>query len=266
MKGKLPYFCWYPADFDVDENVKLMNIEEIGLYAVCLNHAWVNGSLPADPLEIARAMKVPKAQFLRIWPRVAPCFTAREDGRWVNSRQEAERVLAWSKSVKNRASAVLMQAKRKYANADVSLSERSANAQQQEGAQQPASDSDSGVVAGFDSRGSPEGGAMRIEWDDQWQDFQGKYRTVKADLIDEDFVKAHHVWRVLDFAQREDSIVGIRARIDAGQWDDPRYIPKPEKYLREDRKRQIIPRPSPAMSRGEAVSLKALEIFKRGQG
>ena len=91
MSKKLPFFCWYPADFDVDENVKLMNIEQVGLYALCLNHSWVNGSLPADPLEIARAMKVPKGQFLRAWARVVPCFQKREDGRWVNPRQELER-------------------------------------------------------------------------------------------------------------------------------------------------------------------------------
>ncbi len=107
---------------------------------------------------------------------------------------------------------------------------------------------------------------MRPEWDDQWQDFAEKYRAAKPDLIDEDFLRAHHVWRVLDFAQRTDAIVGIVARRDSGQWDDPRYVPKPEKYLREDRKRKPLLRPQPAMSRGEAVSLKALEIFKRGQG
>lgn len=97
-RKKLPYFCWYPADFEVDENVKLMNIEEIGLYAVCLNHCWINGSLPADPAEICRAMKVPKPQFARAWPRVKPCFIQREDGRWVNARQERERELAHVKS------------------------------------------------------------------------------------------------------------------------------------------------------------------------
>lgn len=133
-----------------------MNIEQVGLYAICLNHCWLNGSLPSDPLEIARAMKVPKPQFLRAWPRVKTCFTDRGDGRWVNVRQEAERALAYSKSVKNRASAVMGQAKRKAANAEDNLSERSANAQRQESAQQHASDSDSGVLVGFDFQRNPE--------------------------------------------------------------------------------------------------------------
>lgn len=95
---KLPYFKWYPKDFEVDENVKLMNLEEIGLYALCLNHAWINGSLPADQSEIARAMKIPAKAFSRIWPRVAPCFAAGTEGRLINGRQEKERALAISKS------------------------------------------------------------------------------------------------------------------------------------------------------------------------
>ncbi len=111
-KGKLPYFCWYPADFDGDENVRLMNIEEIGLYAVCLNHCWINGSLPADPLEISRAMKVPKAQFLRAWPRVLPCFQQNIHGRWTNPRQERERSVAAEAQDRKRKGGEMTAAKR----------------------------------------------------------------------------------------------------------------------------------------------------------
>lgn len=240
----------------MDENVKLMNLEEIGLYAICLNHCWLNGSLPADPLEIARAMKVPKGQFLRAWPRVIPCFQQREDARWTNPRQERERQAAQAKSEKARESANT----KWHGDASVMRSHGS----RIDNAMPRASDSvcESGSGYGF---GEKKDGDMRAEWDDQWQDFRGKYEAAKPDLIDEDFLKAHHVWRILDFSQREDSILGIAARIDAGQWDEPRYIPKPEKYLQEDRKRKVLPRAGPKMSRGEATSLKALEIFRRSQ-
>lgn len=96
---------------------------------------------------------------------------------------------------------------------------------------------------------------MRAEWDDQWQEFRTKYQAVRQDLIDEDFLKAHHVWRVLDFSQRENSILGIAARIDAGQWSDPQFIPKPEKYLREDRKRKVLPRRAARSIADEIASL-----------
>ena len=98
-KDKLPYFKWYPKDFDHNEKVRLMNLEEIGLYALCLNHSWVNGSLPADLDEIGRAMKVPAKQLRRAWPRVAPCFVEIE-GRLINPRQEDERAKAIEKSGK----------------------------------------------------------------------------------------------------------------------------------------------------------------------
>ena len=96
---KLPYFRWYPADFDVDENVKLMNLEEIGLFALCLNHAWINGSLPADTEKIRRSMKISKTQFDRAWKSVSHCFEE-TDGRLTNRRQEVERSLALDKSKK----------------------------------------------------------------------------------------------------------------------------------------------------------------------
>lgn len=99
-KDKLPYFKWFPKDFDHNEKVRLMNLEEIGLYALCLNHSWVNGSLPADVEEIGRAMKVPPKQLHRAWQRVAPCFVEAEPGRLVNPRQELERAKAITKSGK----------------------------------------------------------------------------------------------------------------------------------------------------------------------
>lgn len=260
LKGKLPYFCWYPADFDVNENVRLMNLEEIGLYAVCLNHAWMNGSLPSEPLEIARAMKVPKGQFLRAWPRVLPCFQQDKEGRWTNPRQERERVAAKAKSEKAAESAHKKwggdaSAMRSHTNRIENAMPRVSNSD---------SVSDSGAVVGSEEK--KDGKVLKAEFDEQWQHFRRLYGRTGKELIEEDFAKAHFLWRVLDFAQRTMAIANIAANLDAGQWRDPQWIPLPENYLRGEYKRKVVPRSRPEPSRKESNTLRALETFKRERG
>ncbi len=78
--------------------------------------------------------------------------------------------------------------------------------------------------------------------DEQWQNFRAQYSATGKALIEEDFTKAHHLWRVMDFEQRTAALVGIRSRYEAEVWDDPAYIPLPEKYLRSEYKRDVIPK------------------------
>ncbi len=82
--------------------------------------------------------------------------------------------------------------------------------------------------------------SMRPEFDDQWQHFRKLYEESGKPMIEEDFTRAHHAWRVLDFEQKTAAIVGITNRYEAGEWDDPRYIPKPEKYLAGEYKRVVV--------------------------
>lgn len=91
MSSKLPYFRWHPKDFDTDQNVRLMSMCEVGLYVLCLNHAWVNGALPDDVVKIAKIVGQPLKQVKRSWGAVSKCFTRRDDGTLVNPRQEEER-------------------------------------------------------------------------------------------------------------------------------------------------------------------------------
>lgn len=83
---------------------------------------------------------------------------------------------------------------------------------------------------------------MRPEFDDQWQDFRKQYSETGKPLIEDDFSDAHYTWKVLDFFQRLAAIKGIRDRIEAGQWDDPNFIPAPKKYLQREYTRAVIPR------------------------
>lgn len=224
MSKKLPYFCWYPTDFEVDENVKLMNIEEVGLYAICLNHSWINGSLPADPLEIARAMKVPKGQFLRAWPRVVPCFVQRDDGRWTNRRQEYERSSAIAKSKKATESI-----RKRY--------ERTPDVLPIGNVAPRAYDSVSNSVDS--GKEKKDGENLRPEWDDQFQDLKAIYAKCAVDaLMQRDWDEAWHSWHIKDFQQKKEILDSVYARMKAGQ----QIFHKPRNYIGQDEyKRPVRP-------------------------
>lgn len=84
---KPDYFRWYPKDCDTDENVRRMDDRQFGFYMRCINHAWLNGGLPADLNQLARVIGRTPGYVLKIWPAIAPCFEVRGD-RLVNQKQE----------------------------------------------------------------------------------------------------------------------------------------------------------------------------------
>ena len=98
----LPYFKWYPADAECDQNFRAMDDADIGFYIRCLNHAWINGSLPADPKERARVLRTRLDTANKRWVRVGKCFvnSTLYPEQLINLRQETERSLASLKSLK----------------------------------------------------------------------------------------------------------------------------------------------------------------------
>jgi hypothetical protein len=80
-----------------------MDLSSIGLYIMCLNHAWMNDGLPQEWSKIRtifgpvrgneRAYKWHQIEqeFVKQWSLVEPCFPVAEDGRRRNPRQEVER-------------------------------------------------------------------------------------------------------------------------------------------------------------------------------
>ncbi len=97
---RLPFFKWYPADADTDQNFRAMDDADIGFYIRCLNHAWINGSIPADPKERARVLRTRLNTANKRWQRVGKCFvtSSLHPDCLINSRQEAERDFAVKKS------------------------------------------------------------------------------------------------------------------------------------------------------------------------
>lgn len=102
MSSKLPYFRWHPKDFDTDQNVRLMSMCEVGLYVMCLNHCWVNGSLPNDLRKIAKIVGQPLAQVKKSWPAVSKCFIENSDSQLINEKQEKERKWAQERRDKSK--------------------------------------------------------------------------------------------------------------------------------------------------------------------
>lgn len=101
---KLPYYKMYPSDAESDENFRLMDDAERGFYWRCLNHAWLHSaSLPADLVEISRALSTPLAIVKKRWMRVGKCWLPHpeQEGRLINSRQWKERVEALKLSETN---------------------------------------------------------------------------------------------------------------------------------------------------------------------
>ncbi len=100
--SKLQWFKWYPADAEMDENFRSMSDADIGYYIRCLNHSWINGSIPADSKQRARALGVQPHYDKTRWGRVGPCWvlSSQDKNRMVNRRQEFEKEDARKKSLK----------------------------------------------------------------------------------------------------------------------------------------------------------------------
>ncbi len=98
MARDLPYYKLWVKDFDTNENVRMLNLAEAGLFLFALNHAWVNDGLPAADDDVGRVLKLSVRELRAYWPRVSKCFYLADDGRLRNQRQEEERESANKKS------------------------------------------------------------------------------------------------------------------------------------------------------------------------
>ena len=98
MKAPSPAFSLYPKDMLSDEQCAAMTNEEFGCYVRLLCHAWLEGSVPADPVRLQRILKLRPQTFTKVWPAIAPCFEE-TDSRLYQLRLEKERSLQRERSV-----------------------------------------------------------------------------------------------------------------------------------------------------------------------
>lgn len=110
----LPYFRWFPADAEIDENYAALCDAELGFFHRCLNRAWANDGLPADLDRLAATMRVTREYLDQVWPAVSKCFTMTDTviPRYINPRQEHEREIVITKSRKSTEAVTIREAKR----------------------------------------------------------------------------------------------------------------------------------------------------------
>jgi uncharacterized protein YdaU (DUF1376 family) len=89
--GKAPAFQFYPKDFLSDSNVVGMSMQERGVYITLLCICWQDGSISADPAQLARKCATPLRAFQKLWPAVEKCFRKVAAGRMVHPRLDRER-------------------------------------------------------------------------------------------------------------------------------------------------------------------------------
>lgn len=98
----LPYFKWYPADWDSDEWFRGLTDSEVGFYLRCLNHAWRNGGIPADHKERCRALRIHPKTDQAAFKKVSRQFhvDVNMPSRCVCGWLEEQRKMVLAKSVK----------------------------------------------------------------------------------------------------------------------------------------------------------------------
>lgn len=87
-KEAAPAFQFYAAEFLADENVRLMEVTEVGCYTMLLASCWIEGSIPADPEKMTALCKGVKPTKL-----VIDCFDypSKNESRLMHPRLEVER-------------------------------------------------------------------------------------------------------------------------------------------------------------------------------
>ena len=89
--GRSPAFQFYPKDFLSDENVRVMSLQERGVYITLLCLCWIQGSLPAGVERLAKLCGVPVNAMRKLWPAILPCFRDGDPDRLIHPRLERER-------------------------------------------------------------------------------------------------------------------------------------------------------------------------------
>ena len=84
-----PAFQLYAADFDIDTNT--WDLEPIGLYLRLLLSQWVNGSIPDDPIKLAKIARISPKKLSNLIQIVSHKFVSDGNGNLINLRLEKER-------------------------------------------------------------------------------------------------------------------------------------------------------------------------------
>lgn len=273
MSKALPYFRWFPADAEIDENYAALNDTELGFYHRCLNRAWVNDGLPSDLDRLAATLRVAREYLDQVWPAVSKCFVLTETviPRYVNPRQEHERDIAIAKSRKSSDAVTIREAKKsvRSSNDDPAMIERSSNDDPRARARAESESESESKNASHQKNPLP---FTNDRWkrDEAYARLVVDYLATGAALIDADFSKAYELcWKTLDFEQRLQRVESLKRHADEYR-GEPRFVPHPLKFLETEWERPVKPkaRDSPSggfrkQSTAEAMLDRAADLMRQ---
>lgn len=253
---KLPYYRLWVADFDTDENVRVLDFSELGLYLCCLNHSWINEGLPIDPEDLRRALKATPGQFSKLWPRVSKCFKEMA-GRLVNPRQEAERDEARKSSGHGKKAAAARWKAYAQPMPDTCTSIDPASIEQYDRAYE--SESESFLV--LENLKPEEKATTRAR--DNFAPFVEMCGAAEMSGSEIDMNAARAQWGRLSFEERLAAVQGIKDRIAAGELADPGFRPLPQNYLKNRIwQRAIREKREPTTEKQQAKRNEVLQLSK----
>lgn len=82
------WVAWYAKDF-IDGTLN-MSVEEVGAYMLLLSFQVSRGSIPSDPVQLTRIVRMSPAQWRKCSPMILSKFTIASDGSLYNARMRDE--------------------------------------------------------------------------------------------------------------------------------------------------------------------------------
>ena len=99
MPNPLPYYPFYPADWELSRSVQMMTLAQEAVFQRCLMLQWRDGYIPDDPAMVARFIGKEPRTVKAAWSVVRRQFVESQPGRLENERLSRERRKSSEKSV-----------------------------------------------------------------------------------------------------------------------------------------------------------------------
>lgn len=214
--GHPPAFLFYPDDFSSDGKVEAMSTEQVGAYILLLCKSWREkppGSLPSDDSLLAKWARVSSDRWSEIRSGVLAPYTFGTDSRWHQKRQRAE----YDK---------LMSRRRECSKAGKS----SANKRFRTTVEQPFNIP---IPSPFSSKDLNTNTAHKPR-DCDLPGFRLFWHAY-PNQVGEPAALRQWLSKVRDDGNWPEVIRGLEKWKSSGNWDNPKYIPNPARFLYEKR-------------------------------
>ena len=265
MAEPIHSYPFYITDWRESGNVLSMTAEQRDVYRNLLDMCWRDGSLPTSELALQKLSLASEKEFRNSWPVVRQMFEER-DGRLYNSKVDDKRPDILKAKEDRKRGANSANAKR---TAQRALSGQSANAKRAL-SEAPAYASDADIAGDSASAErtpppspspSPSPCSLTLTarvgpvidnsppaWkiDEVFVEFQEKYNSTGGAFIDEDYTEAFRYWNRLRPDQRMERLASLAKHFEEYRLD-PRYAPRPLKFLDSEWKRPVKPSPAGAV-------------------